>query len=234
MKADGSKAKSEWIFDTSYNSWFYIKADGRYARQRMAGNYYLKAGGYMAKSEWVYDSNYKSWFYLKADGSYANQEWYGKYYFKSDGYMAKSEWVYDSNYKSWFYLPKRTVLIKPRMVWKYYLKSGGYIAKVNGFMIVIIRAGSTSKRTVLMPDKNGKKLLPQKQVATLAKSEWVYDSNYKSWSTQKVLSKPRMVWEILPQIGWLHGQSEWVYDPAYSSYYYLKSDGSYANQCGKR
>ena len=31
VKADGSKTKSEWIFDTSYNSWFYIKADGCYA-----------------------------------------------------------------------------------------------------------------------------------------------------------------------------------------------------------
>ena len=31
VKADGSKEKNEWIFDTSYNSWFYIKADGCYA-----------------------------------------------------------------------------------------------------------------------------------------------------------------------------------------------------------
>ena len=31
VNADGSKTKSEWIFDTSYNSWFYIKADGCYA-----------------------------------------------------------------------------------------------------------------------------------------------------------------------------------------------------------
>ena len=75
VKADGLKAKSEWIFDTSHNSWFYIKADGRYAQKEWHGNYYLKAGGYMAKNEWVYDNNYKSWFYLKADGSYAEQEW---------------------------------------------------------------------------------------------------------------------------------------------------------------
>ena len=43
------KAKSEWIFDTSYKAWFYIKADGRYAQKEWHGNYYLKAGGYMAK-----------------------------------------------------------------------------------------------------------------------------------------------------------------------------------------
>ena len=134
VKVDGSKAKSEWIFDTSYNSWFYIKADGRYAQKEWHGNYYLKAGGYMAKNEWVYDNYYKSWFYLKDDGSYANQEWQkinGKwYYFKKWGYMAKSQW------------------------------QGNYFLNGQGAMM----------------------------------------------------------------------QNEWLYDPAYSSYFYLKADGSYANE----
>ena len=129
VKADGSKAKSEWIFDTSYNSWFYIKADGRYAQKEWHGNYYLKVGGYMAKSEWVYDNNYKSWFYLKSDGSYANQEWYGKYYLKTGGYMAKSEWFYDSNYKSWFYLKSDGSYANQEWHGNYYLKVGGYMAK---------------------------------------------------------------------------------------------------------
>ena len=129
VKADGSKAKSEWIFDTSYNSWFYIKADGRYAQKEWHGNYYLKAGGYMATNEWVYDNNYKSWFYLKSDGSYANQEWYGKYYLKTGGYMAKSEWFYDSNYKSWFYLKSDGSYANQEWHGNYYLKVGGYMAK---------------------------------------------------------------------------------------------------------
>ena len=129
VKADGSKAKSEWIFDTSYNSWFYIKADGRYAQKEWHGNYYLKAGGYMATNEWVYDNHYKSWFYLKADGSYANQEWHGNYYLKVGGYMAKSEWVYDSNYKSWFYLKSDGSYANQEWYGKYYLKAGGYMAK---------------------------------------------------------------------------------------------------------
>ena len=96
VKADGSKAKSEWIFDTTYNSWFYMKVDGRYAQKEWHGNYYLKAGGYMAKNEWLYDPAYSSYFYLKADGSYANEQWQkidGKwYYFKKWGYMAQDEW----------------------------------------------------------------------------------------------------------------------------------------------
>ena len=96
VKADGSKAKSEWIFDNYYKAWFYIKSDGHYAQNEWQGNYYLKSGGYMAKNEWVYDNAYKNWFYLKSDGSYANEQWQkvdGKwYYFKKWGYMAKDEW----------------------------------------------------------------------------------------------------------------------------------------------
>lgn len=96
VKADGSKAQSEWIFDNNYKAWFYLKSDGRYAQNEWQGNYYLKSGGYMAQNEWLYDNNYKSWFYLKSDGTYANQEWQkvgGKwYYFKKWGYMAQNEW----------------------------------------------------------------------------------------------------------------------------------------------
>ena len=96
IKNDGSMAKNEWVYDKTYQSWFYLKSDGRNARNEWQGNYYLKSGGYMAKNEWVYDNTYQSWFYLKSDGSYANQEWQkvdGKwYYLKKWGYMAKNEW----------------------------------------------------------------------------------------------------------------------------------------------
>ena len=38
VKADGSKAKSEWIFDNYYKVWFYIKSDGRYAENETDAN----------------------------------------------------------------------------------------------------------------------------------------------------------------------------------------------------
>ena len=38
VKADGSKAKSEWIFDNYYKAWFYIKSDGRYAENETDAN----------------------------------------------------------------------------------------------------------------------------------------------------------------------------------------------------
>ena len=31
LKADGSQAANEWVFDAHYQSWFYIKEDAKYA-----------------------------------------------------------------------------------------------------------------------------------------------------------------------------------------------------------
>ena len=39
LKAGGSQAANEWIFDAHYQSWFYIKADANYAE-----NEWLKQG----------------------------------------------------------------------------------------------------------------------------------------------------------------------------------------------
>ena len=40
-------AEKEWIFDPSYNSWFYLKSGGTYASHEWIGDYYLsKSGGY--------------------------------------------------------------------------------------------------------------------------------------------------------------------------------------------
>lgn len=38
VKADGSKAQSEWIFDNYYKAWFYINSDGRYAENETDAN----------------------------------------------------------------------------------------------------------------------------------------------------------------------------------------------------
>ena len=57
-------AKSEWIYDNNYKSYYYLTAEGSYARNTWAGSYYLKSDGKMAKSEWIYDSSYQSYYYL--------------------------------------------------------------------------------------------------------------------------------------------------------------------------
>ena len=125
LKSDGKMATSEWIYDSYYKAWYYLKSDGSYLRNSWQGSYYLKSDGKMADKEWIYDSNYGSWFYLKQGGTYVNSQWYkvdgswyyfksggymarntwqGSYYLKSSGAMAVNEWIYDSNYKAWYYL----------------------------------------------------------------------------------------------------------------------------------
>ena len=47
LKNSGYMAKSEWVFDEKYSSWFYLKEDGRYAQNEWIEGYYLKSGGYL-------------------------------------------------------------------------------------------------------------------------------------------------------------------------------------------
>ena len=174
IKSDGSKAKSEWIFDASYKAWFYLKSDGRFAQSEWKGSYYLKSDGSMAKNEWIYDQTYKSWFYLKSDGRFAQNEWQGNYYLKSGGYMAKNEFIYDNAYESSFYLKSDGAYANQEWLkvdgkW-YYFKKGGYLVK-------------------------------------------------NQWQGNHYLNAQGVM-----------VQNELIYDSTYSAYFYLKSDGSYANE----
>ena len=149
--------KWEWLFDTNYDAWFYLKADGTYAEkgwQTIKGkDYHFKSGGYLSTETWIdrsyvtssgakagkgwlFDKNYNSWFYINSDGNYANKEWLwdnGYYYLKSGGYMAASEWVWYKN--NWFYLKSNGKMAEKELIYDssdqswYYLKSGGYMAK---------------------------------------------------------------------------------------------------------
>jgi len=153
-------AKSEWIYDKNYGSYYYLTAEGSYARNAWVGNYYLKSNGKRAKNEWIYDNNYGSYYYLTGEGSYARNTWVGNYYLKSDGKMAKAEWIYDKNYGSYYYLTAEGSYARNKWVGNYYLKSDGKMAKnewVDGGRYYV--------------DSDGKKV----------KSEWIYDKNYGSY-----------------------------------------------------
>ena len=77
VDSDGKMVKSDWIYDKNYGSYYYLTAEGSYARNKWIGKYYLKSDGKMAKNEWV-------------DG--------GRYYVESDGKMAKDKWVDGGRY----------------------------------------------------------------------------------------------------------------------------------------
>ena len=57
-------AKGEWVYDATYQAWYYLKSDGSYAYSTWQGNYYLKSNGKMAVNEWVDGGRY----YVGADG----------------------------------------------------------------------------------------------------------------------------------------------------------------------
>ena len=214
IKADGSMAKNEWIYDNTYKSWFYLKSDGRYARNELQGNYYLKSGGYMAKNEWVFDQTRQAWFYLKSDGRFAQNEWKGSYYLKSNGYMAKNEWVYDQTYKSWFYLKSDGRYAQNEWKGNYYLKSGGYMAK-NEFIY----------------DDAYKSSFYFKSDGAYANQEWQkVDGKWYYFKKGGYLVKNQWQGNYYLNAQGVMMQNEWLYDSTYSSYFYLKSDGSYANK----
>ncbi|VSC31007.1 endo-beta-N-acetylglucosaminidase LytB [Streptococcus pneumoniae] len=156
--ATGAKVIEDWVYDSQYDAWFYIKADGQHAEkewlQIKGKDYYFKSGGYLLTSQWInqayvnasgakvqqgwlFDKQYQSWFYIKENGNYADKEWIFEngawYYFKSGGYMTANEWIWDK--ESWFYLKSDGKMAEKEWVYDshsqawYYFKSGGYMAK---------------------------------------------------------------------------------------------------------
>ena len=125
LKSDGKMAVSEWVYDSYYKSWYYLKSNGVYANSAWQGSYYLKSNGKMAESEWIYDSSYQAWYYLKSNGVYANSAWQGSYYLKSNGKMAKSEWIYDNYYQAWFYLKSNGIYARSERVQGYWVDDLG-------------------------------------------------------------------------------------------------------------
>ena len=156
--ATGAKVIEDWVYDSQYDAWFYIKADGQHAEkewlQIKGKDYYFKSGGYLLTSQWIeqayvnasgakvqqgwlFDKQYQSWFYIKENGKHAEKEWIFEnghyYYLKSGGYMAANEWIWDK--ESWFYLKsdgkmaeKEWLYDSKSQAW-YYFQSGGYMAK---------------------------------------------------------------------------------------------------------
>lgn len=156
--ATGAKVIEDWVYDSQYDAWFYIKADGQHAEkewlQIKGKDYYFKSGGYLLTSQWInqayvnasgakvqqgwlFDKQYQSWFYIKENGNYADKEWIFEnghyYYLKSGGYMAANEWIWDKEF--WFYLKSDGKMAEKEWVYDshsqawYYFKSGGYMAK---------------------------------------------------------------------------------------------------------
>ena len=106
LKSDGKMADKEWIYDSYYGSWFYLKQGGTYANSQ-----WYKVDGL--------------WYYFKPGGYMARNTWQGSYYLKSSGAMAANEWIYDSYYGSWFYLKSNGVYARNEVIQGYRLDYSG-------------------------------------------------------------------------------------------------------------
>ena len=106
LKSDGKMADKEWIYDSYYGSWFYLKQGGTYANSQ-----WYKVDGL--------------WYYFKSGGYMARNTWQGSYYLKSSGAMAANEWIYDSYYDSWYYLKSDGVYARNEVIQGYRLDYSG-------------------------------------------------------------------------------------------------------------
>ena len=244
----------EWV--TQGENQYYINSQGKMLKSTWLGKNYLSENGNKVKQGWIYDDNYSSWFYIQQDGTYAENGWQtidGKdYHFKFGGYLSterwigrfyvaksgaklKSEWLFDKNYDSWFYLKadgsyaeKGWETIKEK---DYHFKSGGYLSTerwIDRFYVA----------------KSGAKL----------KSEWLFDKNYNSWFYLKADGTyAEKGWQIIKgkdyhfkSGGYLSTETwidrsyvtssgakagkGWLFDKNYNSWFYINSDGNYANK----
>ena len=233
----GAKAKEQWVFNQEQESWYYLKSDGQKAQnewiQQGQEKYYLKEDGKMAKDEWVTQGGNE--YYVNSQGKMLRGTWLGKNYLSENGNKVKQGWIYDDNYSSWFYIQQDGTYAENG--WQtidgkdYHFKSGGYLSTerwIDRFYVA----------------KSGAKL----------KSEWLFDKNYDAWFYLKADgSYAEKGWETIKgkdyhfkSGGYLSTETwidrtyvtssgakagkGWLFDKNYNSWFYINSDGNYADK----
>ena len=236
LKADGSPAANEWIFDAHYQSWFYIKEDTNYAENEWLKQgddyFYLKSGGYMAKSEWVEDKG--AFYYLDQDGKMKRNAWLGASYVGATGAKVIEDWVYDSQYDAWFYIKadgqhaeKEWLQIKGK---DYYFKSGGYLLTSQWIEQAYVSASGAKVQQGWLFDKQYQSWFYIKENGNHADKEWIFENGHYYYlksggymaANEWILDKES--WFYLKSDGKM-ADKEWVYDSKSQAWYYFKSGG---------
>lgn len=236
LKADGSPAANEWVFDAQYQSWFYIKADANYAENEWLKQgddyFYLKSGGYMAKSEWVEDKG--AFYYLDQNGKMKRNAWVGTSYVGATGAKVIEDWVYDSQYDAWFYIKadgqhaeKEWLQIKGK---DYYFKTGGYLLTSQWIDQTYVNASGAKVQKGWLFDKQYQSWFYIKENGNHADKEWIFDNGQYYYlksggymaANEWILDKES--WFYLKSDGKM-AEKEWVYDSHSQAWYYFKSGG---------
>ena len=236
LKADGSQATNEWVFDAHYQSWFYIKADANYAENEWLKQgddyFYLKSGGYMAKSEWVEDKGVL--YYLDQNGKMKRNAWVGASYVGATGAKVIEDWVYDSQYDAWFYIKadgqhaeKEWLQIKGK---DYYFKSGGYLLTSQWIEQAYVNASGAKAQQGWLYDKQYQSWFYIKENGNHADKEWIFENgHYYYLKSGGYMAANEWIWD---KESWFYFKSdgkmaekEWLYDSKGQAWYYFKSGG---------
>lgn len=236
LKADGSPAANEWIFDAHYQSWFYIKEDANYAENEWLKQdddyFYLKSGGYMAKSEWVEDKGVL--YYLDQNGKMKRNAWLGTSYVGATGAKVIEDWVYDSQYDAWFYIKadgqhaeKEWLQIKGK---DYYFKSGGYLLTSQWIDQAYVNASGAKVQQGWLYDKQYQTWFYIKENGNHAEKEWIFENgHYYYLKSGGYMAANEWIWD---KESWFYiksagkmAEKEWLYDAKSQAWYYFKSAG---------
>ena len=236
LKADGSPAANEWVFDAHYQSWFYIKEDAKYAENEWLKQgddyFYLKSGGYMAKSEWVEDKG--AFYYLDQNGKMKRNAWLGASYVGATGAKVIEDWVYDSQYDAWFYIKadgqhaeKEWLQIKGK---DYYFKSGGYLLTSQWIEQAYVNASGAKVQQGWLFDKQYQSWFYIKENGNHADKEWIFENgHYYYLKSGGYMAANEWIWD---KESWFYLKSdgkmtekEWLYDSKSQAWYYFKSGG---------
>lgn len=236
LKADGSQAANEWVFDAHYQSWFYIKADANYAENEWLKQgddyFYLKSGGYMAKSEWVEDKG--AFYYLDQNGKMKRNAWVGTSYVGATGAKVIEDWVYDSQYDAWFYIKadgqhaeKEWLQIKGK---DYYFKSGGYLLTSQWIDQAYVNASGAKVQKGWLFDKQYQSWFYIKENGNHADKEWIFENgHYYYLKSGGYMAVNEWIWD---KESWFYlksdgkmAEKEWLYDSKSQAWYYFKSGG---------
>ena len=235
LKADGKQVTNQWIFDQTYQNWFYLKADGQRAEngwltvdgqdyyfnetgelatKAWINQYYVAESGARVKNQWVFDQEKQSWYYLKSDGQKAQNEWIQqsqeKYYLKEDGKMAKDEWVTQGGNE--YYVNSQGKMLRGTWLGKNYLSENGNKVK-QGWIY----------------DDNYSSWFYIQQDGTYAENGWqTIDGKDYHFKFGGYLSTERWIDRFYVAKSGAKLKSEWLFDKNYNSWFYLKADGTYA------
>ena len=237
LKADGKPATNQWIYDQTQQTWFYLTADGnraengwltvggkdyyfneagKLATKTWVGQFYVAESGAKAKEQWVFNQEQESWYYLKSDGQKAQNEWIQqgqeKYYLKEDGKMAKDEWITQG--ENQYYINSQGKMLKNAWLGKNYISENGHKVKQTWIY-----------------DDNYSSWFYLQQDGTYAENGWLtIDGKDYHFKSGGYLSTERWIDRFYVAKSGAKLKSEWLFDKNYNSWFYINSDGNYANK----